>query len=109
MERIGKLSHGMRGSEARASELRWREGFASKNPAERYREVQKELMALEEKFEKSVENVSAAPAQGSGDREQSLQASRKMHQRIEELRGEKERLEYAIKKSGGNLGDHTAR
>ena len=109
MERMGKLSHEMRISDARASERRWREGFAQKNSVERYQEVQKELAALEEKFNKSVEDTLALPVQILEDREQSLRANRKMHQRIEELREEKERLEYEIKKSGGNPGDHTVR
>ena len=109
MERMGKLSHEMGVSRARASELRWREGIAQKDPVERYQEVQKELMELEEKFGKSVEDTLAAPVPALEDREQSLKASRKMHQRIEELRIEKEKLEYTIKKSGGNPGDHTVR
>ena len=109
MERMGKSPREMRVSDARASELRWREGFGQKNPAERYQEVQKELMELEEKFGNSVEDTLAPPARVLEDREQSLKASRKMHQRIEELRMEKERLEFAIKKSGGNPGDYTVR
>ena len=109
MERMGKLPHETGVSRARASELRWREGFAQKNPVERYQEVQKELIELEEKFGTSVESTLATPVQVLEDREQALKASRKMHQRIEELRMEKEKLEYAIRKSGGNPGDYTAR
>ena len=109
MERMGKLPHETGVSRARASELRWREGFAQKNPAERYQEVQKELTELEEKFSTSVEETLTTPASILEDREQSLKTSRKLHQRIEELRMEKEKLEYAIRKSGGNPGDYTVR
>ncbi len=97
----------MRISDAHASERRWREDLAQKNPIEEYRRVQKERIELEAKFDKNVEGAMQTPAPILGDREQALQASREMHKRIEELRAEEDRLKYAIKKSGGIPGDHT--
>ncbi len=100
----------MRISNARNAEHLWHEDLKQNNPAnlaKEYRKVQTELLELEEEFNKSVEGTLRAPAPALVDPEQALQASRKMHRRIEELRAEKERLEYAIKKSGGTLGDHT--
>ena len=108
MEHMGRSLHEMRGSSARAEEALWRESATPGSRLERYREVQEKLKELEERLDKNIDVAIRTPALTSEDRERDLQEGRKMAQRIQELREEKEKLEQIIRKSGGNLGDHLA-
>lgn len=101
MEHRGESSHELRGSKARASEALWREGLSAGSHSERYREVQEKLKKLEEELEENIDAAITAPAPTPEERERNLNEGRRISQRIQELRAEKEDLERSIKRAGG--------